>query len=125
MDQLDQLVAEAGADFAAAADGAALESAKARYFGKGGSLTELLKGLGKLDPEARKTVGAEINKAKAAIDTVIYRGGDLTFAWVHKGLSVFGSSVVFAGGAVVATVMTIGAWRVIREQSTLPADPAS
>ncbi|MCK6479022.1 MAG: hypothetical protein L6R43_02395, partial [Planctomycetes bacterium] len=50
-------------DFAAAADSAALETAKARYLGKGGSLTELLKGLGKLDPEARKTAGAEINKA--------------------------------------------------------------
>ena len=54
MDQLDQLVAQAGVDFAAAADSAALETAKARYLGKGGSLTELLKGLGKLDPEARK-----------------------------------------------------------------------
>ena len=60
MDQLDQLVAQAGVDFAAAADSAALETAKARYLGKGGSLTELLKGLGKLDPEARKTAGAEI-----------------------------------------------------------------
>ena len=68
MDQLDQLVAQAGVDFAAAADSAALETAKARYLGKGGSLTELLKGLGKLDPEARKTAGAEINKAKSAIE---------------------------------------------------------
>ena len=68
MDQLDQLVAQAGVDFAAAAESAALETAKARYLGKGGSLTELLKGLGKLDPEARKTAGAEINKAKSAIE---------------------------------------------------------
>lgn len=68
MDQLDQLVAQAGVDFSAAADSAALETAKARYLGKGGSLTELLKGLGKLDPEARKTAGAEINKAKSAIE---------------------------------------------------------
>ena len=71
MDQLDQLVAQADADFAAAADGAALEAAKACYLGKGGSLTELLKGLGKLDPETRKTAGAEINKAKTAIESLL------------------------------------------------------
>ena len=71
MDQLDQLVAQAQADFEAAVEGAALEAAKARYLGKAGSLTELLKGLGKLDPEARKSAGAEINKAKAAIEALL------------------------------------------------------
>ena len=71
MDQLDQLVAQAEIDFSAAADGAALETAKARYLGKAGSLTELLKGLGKLDPEARKSAGAEINKTKAAIEALL------------------------------------------------------
>ena len=71
MDQLDQLVAQAGADFAAAVDSAALETAKARFLGKGGSITELLKGLGKLDAEARKAAGAEINKAKSAIEAAL------------------------------------------------------
>ena len=61
-------------------------------------------------------------KAKAAIDTVVYRGGDLTFAWVHKGLSVFGSSVVFGAGLLVAAGMTASAFRVIREQAKLPAE---
>ena len=46
MEQLDQLVQQAAADFAAAADGAQLEQAKARYLGKAGSLTERLKSLG-------------------------------------------------------------------------------
>ncbi|PTD97305.1 phenylalanine--tRNA ligase subunit alpha [Pseudothauera lacus] len=68
MDTLDQLVHQAAADFAAAADSAQLEQAKARYLGKSGSLTERLKGLGKLDPEARKSAGAEINRAKEAIE---------------------------------------------------------
>lgn len=71
MDQLDQLVTQAEADFSAAVDAAALEVAKARYLGKAGSLTELLKGLGKLDPEARKSAGAEINKAKSAIEALL------------------------------------------------------
>jgi hypothetical protein len=43
--------------FAAANDNATLENEKARFLGKTGALTELLKGLGKLDPEARKTEG--------------------------------------------------------------------
>jgi len=80
-----------------------------------------------LGKPARETIYTRVDrqsryKAKAAIDTVIYRGGDLSFAWVHKGLSVFGSSAVFAGGALVAMAMTFGAWRVIREQASLPAE---
>lgn len=60
-------------------------------------------------------------KAGAAIDTVIYRGGDLTFVWVHKLIAGFGSSIVFASGLVVAAGLTIGAWGLIREQRRLPA----
>lgn len=61
-------------------------------------------------------------KAKAVIDTVIYRGGDLSFVWLHKALAAFGSSVVFVAGIGVALGMTYGAWRVIRAQRTLPDD---
>ena len=70
-------------------------------------------------------VGREARyKAKAVIDTVIYRGGDLSFVWLHKLLSGFGSSVVFIAGVAVALGMSMGAWRVIREQRTL-SDAAS
>jgi phenylalanyl-tRNA synthetase alpha chain len=68
MEHLDQLVQQATADFAAAADGTQLEQAKARYLGKSGSLTEQLKSLGKLDPDARRDAGAAINAAKTAIE---------------------------------------------------------
>ena len=61
-------------------------------------------------------------KAKAVIDTVVYRGGDLSFVWLHKLLSAFGSSVVFVAGIGVALGMTFGAWRVIRAQRNLPED---
>ncbi len=71
MDTLDQLVHQAAADFAAAVDSAQLEQAKARYLGKSGSLTERLKGLGKLEAEARKAAGAEINRAKEAIEAAL------------------------------------------------------
>ena len=59
-------------------------------------------------------------KAKAAIDTAIYRGSDLTFVWLHKGLAIFGSNVVFATGIFIALGMTAGAWSVVRAQRALP-----
>ncbi|KFN43515.1 NTP/NDP exchange transporter [Arenimonas oryziterrae] len=80
-----------------------------------------------LGKPARETIYTRVDresryKAKAAIDTVIYRGGDLTFAWVHKGLLAFGSSVVFGVGLLVAAGMSFSAWRVIREQARLPVE---
>jgi phenylalanyl-tRNA synthetase alpha chain len=71
MDNLDQLVASATSDFAAATESARLEDAKARYLGKEGSLTALLKGLGKLPAEERKSAGAAINVAKERIESAL------------------------------------------------------
>ncbi len=68
METLDQIVAQAVSDFEQAPDSNALEQAKARYLGKAGLLTERLKALGKLDPDARKSAGAAINLAKADIE---------------------------------------------------------
>jgi phenylalanyl-tRNA synthetase alpha chain len=71
MNDLDTLVATAAADFGAAPSPAELENAKARYLGKSGRVTELLKGLGALPPEVKKTRGAEINQAKARIEQAL------------------------------------------------------
>ncbi len=71
MDNLEQLVSSAVADFAAAMEPAKLEDAKAGYLGKDGSLTALLKGMGKLAPEERKTTGAAINLAKERIESAL------------------------------------------------------
>lgn len=71
MDNLDQLVASATSDFAAATEPAKLEDAKARYLGKEGSLTALLKGLGKLPADERKSAGAAINIAKERIESAL------------------------------------------------------
>jgi len=71
MDTLDQLVQQAAAEFAAASDSAQLEQAKARFLGKTGSLTERLKGLGKLAADERRMAGAEINRAKDAIEAAL------------------------------------------------------
>lgn len=74
---------------------------------------------------ARETVYTRVPrewryKAGAAIDTVIYRGGDLTFVWLHKALSVLGSGAVFLTGMAVTAGMAFGAWHLLREQSKLP-----
>src|SRR3954463_16520829 len=71
MTSLEQLVVRAKADFLAAADGAALENAKAKYLGKTGQITEQMKGLGKLAPEERKVQGAVINAAKEQIEAAL------------------------------------------------------
>lgn len=71
MNNLEQLIAQATADFSAATEIARLEEVKAAYLGKEGSLTALLKGLGKLPPEERKTAGAAINVAKAQVESAL------------------------------------------------------
>ena len=71
MNDLETLVQVAQADFLAARQGAALEDAKARYLGKAGRVTELLKSLGALPPDQKKIRGAEINHAKAHIEAAL------------------------------------------------------
>jgi len=68
MADVEHIVERAGAEFRAAADAASLENAKARFLGKNGELTALLKGLGALAPEERKSAGARINAAKERIE---------------------------------------------------------
>ena len=74
---------------------------------------------------ARETIYTRVEregryKAKAAIDTAVYRGGDLTFVWLHKLLALFGSRVVFGAGIVIAGGMALSAWRLIVAQRRLP-----
>ena len=71
MNDLDQLVDAAQADFAEAGTPAELENAKARFLGKAGLVTELLKGLAKLTAEEKKTRGAEINQTKQRIEAAL------------------------------------------------------
>ena len=71
MDDLVQIVESAKADFAVAEQPAALEDAKARYLGKSGSLTALMRGLGALSPEEKRTRGQAINRAKAEVEAAL------------------------------------------------------
>ncbi|MGE5713386.1 MAG: phenylalanine--tRNA ligase subunit alpha, partial [Betaproteobacteria bacterium] len=69
--ELEQLVDEARAAFAAASNSAALENEKARFLGKTGAITERLKALAKLAPEEKREHGARINRAKEAIERLL------------------------------------------------------
>lgn len=71
MQDLEKLVAQASTDFAAASELARLEEVKAAYLGKDGSLTALLKSLGKLPAEERKAAGAAINNAKTQVESAL------------------------------------------------------
>ncbi len=73
MQDVEPIVARALAEFAAAPDPASLENAKARFLGKSGELTALLKALGKLTPEARRSAGAAINAAKQRLEQALER----------------------------------------------------
>ena len=71
MTELEQILSEAQGAIAGTASVADLEQAKARFLGKAGSLTALLKGLGKLSAEERPRAGAAINEAKARIEAML------------------------------------------------------
>lgn len=84
-----------------------------------------------LNKPGRETIYTRVDresryKAKAAIDTVVYRGGDLSFVWLHKPLAAFGSQAVFGAGVLIAAAFFWSCWRVVREQARLvdPAPPA-
>ncbi len=71
MEKLETIVQEALKRFAGIDDAAALEQAKARYLGKSGALTGLLKTLGTLPAAERPAMGVRINAAKERLDAAL------------------------------------------------------
>ena len=69
--EFDPIVAGAREAFGRAQTPAELENAKAQFVGKSGRITELMKGLGALSVEEKKTRGAAINQAKQAIEAAL------------------------------------------------------
>jgi phenylalanyl-tRNA synthetase alpha chain len=76
MEELQQILDQALQQFALISDEAELEQVKARYLGKEGSLTVLLKGLGKLSAEERPAAGARINQVKQGIEAALQQRRD-------------------------------------------------
>ena len=73
MQNQEAIVARALEEFARAADPASLENVKARYLGKSGELTALLKKLGMLSADERRSAGQAINEAKARLEEALER----------------------------------------------------
>jgi len=98
MNDIASIVAQAGAEFAQCADPAALENAKAKFLGKTGALTELLKGLGKLPAAERPAAGAAINEAKQALEAALHaRRNDLALARLERQLAADALDVTLPG----------------------------
>ncbi len=76
MEQLQQIHDQALEQFALIGDEAELEQVKAKYLGRDGSLTALLKGLGRLSAEERPAAGAKINQVKQAIEAALQQRRD-------------------------------------------------
>ncbi|MDC1528606.1 phenylalanine--tRNA ligase subunit alpha [Gammaproteobacteria bacterium] len=71
MENLDALTSDALQAIDQAQDIPGLEQLRVQYLGKKGSLTDLLKGLGKLDPAERPQAGAAINAAKVQVQDAL------------------------------------------------------
>ena len=71
MEDLSKLIESARQAFAEATQPAALEDAKAKFLGKSGTLTTMMKGLRDLADDQRKAAGAEINAAKRAVEEAL------------------------------------------------------
>jgi phenylalanyl-tRNA synthetase alpha chain len=98
MSDLDSLVHAAEADFDAALTPAELENAKACFLGKAGRVTELLKSLGSLSVEEKKSRGAEINATKQRIENALAaRRQALADAELDAQLEVEGLDVTLPG----------------------------
>ena len=70
-DELDTLRSEFVGAAAAAASLAALDEVRVRALGKKGALTQRMKSLGGLDPEARKAAGQALNRVKDEIAAAV------------------------------------------------------
>lgn len=87
MSSLKDILATAQNAVSSAADSAALDVVRVQYLGKKGELTGLLKALGKLPAEERPAAGAEINKAKEALqDSIATRKAALDDASINEKL---------------------------------------
>ncbi|WP_269531004.1 phenylalanine--tRNA ligase subunit alpha [Chitinimonas sp. BJYL2] len=76
MGNIQAILDEGIVALAATDDAVELENVKARYLGKSGALTELLKQLASLPPEEKRAQGAVINQAKTAFEQALNQRRD-------------------------------------------------
>ncbi|MBL4817734.1 MAG: phenylalanine--tRNA ligase subunit alpha [Deltaproteobacteria bacterium] len=69
--QLESIRSEAKLKFSKCKSREELEALRVQFLGKKGSLATMLKGMGALEPEKRKKLGAEVNSAKSEVEALI------------------------------------------------------
>ena len=69
--QLEKILEEAKVKLSQAASIAEADEIRVRLLGKKGQLTEILRGMGKLSPEERKTTGQMANKVRGEIEGLL------------------------------------------------------
>jgi len=69
--ELDRLAAEFAGEIGALATEEEIRLAQARYLGKKGKVSDLMKALGKLPPAERPAVGEAANRAKSGIESAV------------------------------------------------------
>ena len=88
MSQYQSLETSIMDEIAASADEAAIEAVRVAALGKKGSVSELLKGLGKMTPEERQEAGPAINGLKARVtDAIAARKAELRDAAITERLA--------------------------------------
>ncbi|HET8880980.1 MAG TPA: phenylalanine--tRNA ligase subunit alpha [Solimonas sp.] len=97
-DELEQLVQGAQADIAACAEPRALEALRVDLLGKKGRVTDLLKQLGGMAPDARKAFGERVNRAKETLGAALEaRGAELARGALDARLASERIDVTLAG----------------------------
>jgi phenylalanyl-tRNA synthetase alpha chain len=71
LESVEHILEQALADISACAELRALDELRVRYLGKKGEVTALLKSLGGMQPDERKTFGQAVNQAKGNIAQAI------------------------------------------------------
>jgi phenylalanyl-tRNA synthetase alpha chain len=98
MQDLEAIVARAAAEFAAAADPASLENAKAKFLGKTGELTVFRSSFSSIPNEEKKAAGMAFNSAKERIETALeQRRGQIALAKLESRLAEEALDVTLPG----------------------------
>ncbi|MBQ8829093.1 MAG: phenylalanine--tRNA ligase subunit alpha [Burkholderiaceae bacterium] len=101
MEDLNQIIEDARASFASVTTPADLENEKAKYLGKSGAITALLKNMSKLSHEEKRAFGAKINSAKQAVEKLLEeRRQEFANEKMQKRLSSEAIDVTLAGRTV-------------------------
>ena len=70
-DQLNRILEEAKSQLEKAHDRAQTEEIRVKFLGKKGELTQILRGMGKLSPQERKTTGQKANAVRGQIEEML------------------------------------------------------